>query len=397
MHNYQKTQIVKLCLLLVAMVIVILSFWYSNRIVQEVSKEEKAKIEQIALTFKQINIVEDDAYRSFLIDIIRNNNSVPVILTDDKGNIKGHRNVLNINEEKYNNDEKYKLKSDDRLKKEYERIKSVRPPIEIVILEDFKDYIYYDDSFLLKQLRYYPYIQITVIGLFLLISYLSFSNARKAEQNKVWVGMAKETAHQLGTPISSLMGWMEYAKSIDNKSNFKEDIIPEIEKDIGRLEQVAERFSKIGSEAELKEQDLRPLIKNTIEYFKKRAPKHICIEMKDSPNYKAELNAPLFNWVIENLISNALNAIKVDKGNIWIELKEENNTICIEIHDNGIGIPKSQFKNVFKPGYTTRKRGWGLGLSLANRIIEAYHKGKIFVKSSVPNKGSCFRIELKKV
>ena len=397
MHNYQKTQIVKLCLLIAALLIVMLSFWYSNRIVQEVSKEEKAKIEQIALTFKQIPLVEDDAYRSFLIDIIRNNNSVPVILTDDKGNIKGHRNVLNINEEKYNNDEKYKLKSDAQLEEEFERIKSVRPPIEIVILEDLKDYIYYDDSFLLKQLRYYPYIQITVIGLFLLISYLSFSNARKAEQNKVWVGMAKETAHQLGTPISSLMGWMEYAKSIDNKSNFKEDIIPEIEKDIGRLEQVAERFSKIGSEAELKEQDLRPLIKNTIEYFKKRAPKHICIEMKDSPNYKAELNAPLFNWVIENLISNALNAIKAERGNIWVELKEENNSICIEVHDNGIGIPKSQFKNVFKPGYTTRKRGWGLGLSLAHRIIEAYHKGKIFVKSSVPNKGSCFRIELKKV
>jgi len=192
------------------------------------------------------------------------------------------------------------------------------------------------------------------------------------------------------------MGWVEYAKSIDNKATFEDNIIPEIEKDIGRLEQVAERFSKIGSKAELNQEYLRPLIINTIEYFKKRAPKHISIEIKDSPEYKAQLNAPLFNWVIENLISNALNAIKSEKGDIWIELKEENNSIYIDVNDNGLGIPKSQFNNVFKPGYTTRKRGWGLGLSLAHRIIESYHQGRIFVKSSVPNKGSCFRIELKK-
>ena len=395
MNIYRRNYIIKLSLLLTALSIIGLSFWYSNTIVEDIAKEERSKIELIANTFREINKVEDDEYRSFLIDIIRNNNSVPVMLTDQYDNLKGHRNVMEVNDSIYSIDSVYKKKVDATLLKRLESIKNVHERIEILVYENIVDYIYYDDSLLLKQLRYYPYVQFTIIGLFLFISYMTFNNARKAEQNQVWVGMAKETAHQLGTPISSLMGWIEYYKSVKDDDSGIEKLIPEIEKDINRLEQVAERFSKIGSAPDLINHDMNLVLEKTVQYFQKRAPKHISIELYKLENAFVNINAPLFSWVIENLISNAFNAIKSDKGFIKLHITKQNGLVYIDIEDSGTGIPKTNFQTVFKPGFTTRKRGWGLGLSLAKRIIEEYHKGKIYVKESKLGTGTKFRIELK--
>ena len=395
MNIYRRNYIIKLGLLLTALTIVGLSFWYSNIIVEDIAKEERSKIEMIANTFKEINKVEDDEYRSFLIDIIRNNNTVPVMLTDKDGNLKGHRNVMEVDDSLYKLDPIYKKKVDTALIMHLESIKNVHERIEIVVFENLVDFIYYDDSVLIKQLRYFPYVQFAIIGLFLFISYMTFNNARKAEQNQVWVGMAKETAHQLGTPISSLMGWIEYYKSVKDDKTSMEELIPEIEKDINRLEQVAERFSKIGSAPDLVSQDINIELEKTVNYFQKRAPKHISIELHKLENAFANINAPLFNWVIENLVSNAFNAIKDDKGYIRLSVIKHDKEIFIDVEDSGMGITKGNQKTIFMPGFTTRKRGWGLGLSLAKRIIEEYHKGKIYVKESKLGEGTKFRIELK--
>ena len=277
------------------------------------------------------------------------------------------------------------------MKAQLNKIKLEKKPIVIYIGKNNKNYIYYKDSYLLKQLTYYPYIQLGVILLFIIVAYLAFSASRKAEQNQVWVGLTKETAHQLGTPTSSLMAWSELIK--DKLSDI--ELINELEKDVKRLEIITDRFSKIGSNPTLKITNLNNSIVAAIEYLKSRTSDKINFLI----NFPAEdilipLSQSLFEWVIENLCKNSIDAIS-DNGNIIITLKKIKYKVLIDITDTGNGIPKSKYKTIFKPGFTTKPRGWGLGLSLSKRIIENYHKGKIFVLNSEPNKGSTFRIILK--
>jgi signal transduction histidine kinase len=255
-------------------------------------------------------------------------------------------------------------------------------------------FVYYHDSFVLTQLKVFPYIQLSVIALFLMVAYTAFNTSRKSEQNQVWVGLAKETAHQLGTPISSLMAWTELMKE---KFDAEDDpLIAEMENDIRRLEIVADRFSKIGSQPVLEEHSVYDVVKDFVDYFKVRVSNKIHFEIHGNPLLKAGLNIPLFDWVLENLLKNAVNAIE-NTGEIKVDISgsKTRNQIYIDVTDTGKGIPRSKFETVFQPGYTTRKRGWGLGLSLTRRMVENYHSGQIFVKDSEIGKGTTFRIVLK--
>lgn len=316
---------------------------------------------------------------SFISEVVLNSASVPVIYADSSGEVI-----------EYGNLDSGKVAEPGYLAAQIDIMKDQNEPIEIELEEGVVNYIYYKDSLLLQQIQYYPYVQLGIIAFFLLVAYYAFSNARKAEQNQVWVGMSKETAHQLGTPISSLVGWVEYFKEQD----INPKVIAELEKDIGRLELITERFSKIGSKPDLHPQPIGPVLQEAVDYLKTRASKQVVfsLEMEQQPLH-AQINPPLFNWVIENLVKNALDAME-GRGEITISVSQQGDKLAIDVSDTGKGIPKSRFNSVFQPGYSTKKRGWGLGLSLTKRIIENYHKGKIFVKSSVIGKGTTFRILL---
>jgi len=266
-------------------------------------------------------------------------------------------------------------------------------PIKIILSDKLTQYVYYEDSIILTQLTYYPYIQLAVIFLFILVAYIAFSASRRAEQNQVWVGMAKETAHQLGTPISSLMAWIELLKL----QKIDKEILVEVTKDIKRLEIVTERFSKIGSDTPLVPVNIVEILNNAINYMQSRTSSKIKFirNFSDFNELMVPLNPALFEWVIENLCKNAIDAME-GSGTIEVSLYDQMQIIFIDFKDTGRGIPKSKYKTVFQPGFTTKKRGWGLGLSLSKRIIEVYHNGKIFVKSSEMNIGTTFRITLKK-
>ena len=264
-------------------------------------------------------------------------------------------------------------------------------PIKVTLDQNRAGLIYYEDSKVLQQLRYYPYVQFFIIGLFLLVAYLLFSTFRRAEQNQVWVGMAKETAHQLGTPLSSLMAWMELLEAQGVDAN----TLTELNKDVKRLETITDRFSKIGSEAELVPYSVLEVVTGVADYLRPRVSRRVAITVNcEEPGLTAPLNRPLFEWVIENLMKNAIDAMK-GEGSIDLTVTKQNRMIVIDVADSGSGIPPSKFKTVFQPGYTTKKRGWGLGLSLVKRIVESYHHGKIFVKSSELGKGTTFRIMVK--
>ncbi len=390
MNIYSQKQRWKALLLLAAIIIGGASLWYTNRLVNRISEEEKKKVELWAQGTRELANLPDNFGEegstdfgdiSFVFDVIKNNNTVPVILTDEKDNVLSHRNLDSLKAEK----EEY---VDQRLLS----MKKDRPPIKIQLLNGQSNFIYYEDSLLLKQLRVYPYFQLGVIALFLLVSYLAFSTSRKAEQNQVWVGMAKETAHQLGTPLSSLMAWMEYLRMKGTDPEY----ITEISKDIDRLNTITERFSKIGSAPVLKEEDLIFVLNHIADYIRTRtsAKVSITVENKTGEAVMVPLNPPLFEWVIENLLKNAIDAMS-GAGTIHICVTEVKNTAVIDISDSVKGMSKSIYKNIFKPGFTTKTRGWGLGLSLSKRIIEEYHNGSIFVKSSELNKGTVFRIILK--
>jgi signal transduction histidine kinase len=272
-------------------------------------------------------------------------------------------------------------------------MKEENEPIIITISETQKQYLYYGDSILLENLKYYPIVQFGVIFLFILVAYLAFNSSRNSEQNQVWVGMSKETAHQLGTPISSLMAWVELLKM----QNIDEKLIQEFEKDTERLQKITERFSKIGSIPELVRTDVGETIRSTVEYLKTRSSGKIkfILDFDQDKRYEAPLNSSLFSWVIENLCKNAIDAMN-NSGTIQVSIMEKADQLFIEVSDTGKGISKAYFKTVFQPGFTTKKRGWGLGLSLAKRIVENYHKGKIFLKQSEINKGTTFKIVLNK-
>ncbi|MCH8902836.1 MAG: HAMP domain-containing histidine kinase [Bacteroidetes bacterium] len=376
----------KLFLMISATMIVAGSLWYTNKLVQRISEEERKNVQLWAdatsLVITTADDAAEDANFAFLFQIIELNETVPIILTDGEDNILNFRNLDSA---------KIASKS-EYLPRQLKIMKAQKERIEIDLGNDTKNFIYYKDSDLLTMLKYYPYAQWGIITLFLLIAYLAFNAARNAEQNKVWTGLAKETAHQLGTPISSLLGWVELFKNAEPGE--RDDLISEIENDISRLEQITERFSKVGSKPVLDDHNVNKIIANTVNYLKKRSSEKVTFKVNSNGQVlNAKLNAPLFDWVIENLLKNALNALG-NEGTIQITPARKNGKVIIDVKDDGKGIPKSKFKTVFKPGYTTRQRGWGLGLSLCKRIIENYHNGKIFVKESTVDKGTTFRIVL---
>ncbi len=333
--------------------------------------------------FSELKNTMDDLIKSFISEVAVNSASVPVIYTDStKENVLASGNVDSL-----------KIKDAAYLKSTLAEMTSQNQPIEVEFGDGSKSYIFYQESMLLTQLKYYPYVMFGIIGLFLLVAYLLFSTARRVEQNQVWVGMAKETAHQLGTPLSSLIAWLEYLKS----KGLDIETSSEIEKDVKRLETITERFSKIGSVPKLDYVDLVKVLHDSVNYMKSRTSKNVAftIQAGNQDEVMAQLNVPLFEWVIENLIRNAVDAMN-GNGAITISLSDQTQFVYIDIADTGKGISKSKYKTVFEPGYTTKQRGWGLGLSLTKRIIENYHSGKIFVKSSEPDKGTTFRIVLNK-
>ena len=348
------------------------------------AKEERKSVELWAEATQKLASADINSNQdiTFLNDIIIRNTTIPIIITDSIGQIGDSRNI------KFTDRNKDKV-----LTRELRRMKEENEPITISISETEKQYLYYRDSVLLENLKYYPVVQFGVIFLFILVAYLAFSTSRNAEQNQVWVGMSKETAHQLGTPISSLMAWVELLKM----QNIDGNLIQEFEKDTQRLQKITERFSKIGSIPELLPTDVAETIRSTIEYLKTRSSGKVrfILDFDPDKSYNVPLNASLFSWVIENLCKNAIDAMN-NAGTIQISITEKADQLFIEVADTGKGIAKAYFKTVFQPGFTTKKRGWGLGLSLAKRIVENYHKGKIYLKQSEINKGSTFRIVLNK-
>jgi len=374
----------KIVLLFFAVNIAIMSLLYTNQLVRKLAIEEQNRVNQWTTAIQRLVESEDEDV-TFLMDVSRtSSNNIPIIMTDEEGTIL---NVLNLDSTRIN-DMTY-------LREELRQMKKENVPIIINYLEGRTNYVYYKNSTLLTQLKYYPYYQIGIISLFLLVSYLAFSASHRSEQNRVWVGLAKETAHQLGTPISSLIAWVDLFKETGEKPT--PEMLYEMEKDVERLRLVSERFSKIGSTPVLEDQDIKKLIDRSVNYMSTRASKKVKFDVHAEllHNCFSRVNVQLFDWVLENITKNAIDAME-GQGEINFHLSETSTLIHIDISDTGKGISSSKTKDVFKPGFTTKKRGWGLGLSLAKRIIEEYHRGKIFVKESAPGKGTTFRITLRK-
>jgi signal transduction histidine kinase len=377
---YSQKQRWKTLLLFAAILIGTASLWYTNKLVKRLSDEERKKIELWAEATRRTANIDDKSDPGFLAMIIGENTTIPVILTDSLFQPISSRNLDS-------------LKSLDTayLVEEVEVMRRQHEPIE-VSAPNLKQFVLYKDSEVLVRLRYYPYLQLAVIALFLIVSYLAFSSSRKAEQNQVWVGMAKETAHQLGTPLSSMMAWLELLKMKGTGTEYTS----EIQKDIERLQTITERFSKIGSAPALKKEDVLSVVGHSVEYIRTRSSDKTTFNV-EGPSYQvfAPMNVPLFEWVVENLLKNALDAME-GTGSINIRVSDQQQFVYIDVSDTGKGIPKASYKTIFKPGYTTKSRGWGLGLSLTKRIIEEYHDGQIFVKSSEIGKGTTFRLVLNK-
>ena len=393
MDIYLKRRRWKLVLLIVAIVIGVASLLYTNWLTDKMAHEERNKVELWAEATKRLSDapvktnsseMEDlnTKYLNFLSKVTTQNTTIPIIIVDKDGSFNLDANIH------------YKKERREQvLKKELKKMKAYSAPIPIELSEESTQYLYFRESNLLRNLRYYPFVQLIVIIIFILVAYFAFNATQRAEQNQVWVGMSKETAHQLGTPISSLMAWIELLKLQDVDQN----LVKEFEKDTQRLEKITERFSKIGSKPELLHLNVVEVLTSTVDYLKTRSSNKIKFEtsFNDDDIIIAPLNAALFSWVIENLCKNAIDAID-NHGTISIIVKEKDNAVNIDVTDTGKGVHKSQFKTIFQPGFSTKKRGWGLGLSLAKRIIENYHKGKIFIKWSEIGKGTTFRIVLNK-
>ena len=378
---YTRKETWKFWLLVFAIIIGISSLFVTNSLVKSLAYEEKKKIEIWAYATNQMVNISDDGNFSLAIKVMESNENIPIILADENDSILNYRNLNPINEI-----------TDEYLQKQLAIMKEQNEPIEIQVFEDYKQLLYYKDSILLTRLRYYPMFQLGLITLFMFIAYLAFSSARKAEQNQVWAGMAKETAHQLGTPLSSLMAWVELLKSKEETK----DMVLEMEKDVSRLETITDRFSKIGSKPTLKDENIVQVVVEATNYLKSRLPEKVLIELhSETSSIIVPVSVVLLNWVIENICKNAVDAMK-GEGLIKIEMEEDESYVKIQINDTGKGIEPELISSIFKPGVTSKKRGWGLGLSLSKRIIEEYHKGKIFVKSSEEGKGTTFSILLQK-
>ena len=383
MNAYRNKIFWKTFILVCATLIGGISLYYTNVLARSMADEEQKRMQIWAEATRQIIISNNENEITFCLEIIRNNTTIPVILTDDDDNVISTMNIpdLKANDTTYY----HELLADMAAKHD---------PIVINLPENHKNFIYYDDSTVLKQLAHFPFIQMSIIAIFLLVAYLAFSSSRRAEQNKVWIGMSKETAHQLGTPISSLMAWIEILKQDESNASY----VVEMQKDIDRLQVIADRFSKIGSLPTLQPCNLSEAINTAVGYMRTRVSSNITLDVKDSTSHSVmvRLNTSLFNWVIENMIKNAIDAME-GKGCITIKLNETLKFAEILITDTGKGLAKNQFKAIFSPGYTTKERGWGLGLSLVQRIVNEYHRGKIAVQSSELGVGTTFRILLPKV
>lgn len=398
MNSYEQKRRWKFILLAFAITIAGTSLWYTNYLVKNISNAERTRAEVWAKSTKNIIDMPDvnDEFITFIYSI-RDSLSVPAIVTNEKGSIMTWKG-LDSTKTNFKLEESGNLKYDPvYFKNQLAEMKAQHPePIEIDLnrFTDEKWYVYYKDSTLLMQLRVFPYIQLTVIAIFLLVAYLVFSSSRRSEQNQVWVGMAKETAHQLGTPISSLMAWIELLKS--RYATEGDTLILEMENDVKRLEIITDRFSKIGSKPVLQNHVVYDVIMEYVAYFRVRTSEKIELVVKGDQHAEALLNIPLFDWVLENLLKNAINAIDT-YGKIEISITEHlaKEQVFIDVCDTGKGIPRTKFETIFQPGFTTRKRGWGLGLSLTKRIVENYHSGQIFVKDSEIGKGTTIRIILK--
>lgn len=379
---------VKILLVLAAIIIAVVSLMVSNILVEDLSREERNRMQVWAQALHALNNADESTDLSLVLSVIQANNTIPVIVLDSDHNVMDYRNIDIEADNKADSTEFVALLG----KRMYDSGRYIQ--IQLSNSDTLNNYqlVCYDESIMLKRLFSYPYVQLGVVLIFVVIAIFALLSSKRAEQNKVWVGLSKETAHQLGTPISSLMAWVEILKE-----NYPDDdLIPEMDKDVKRLERIAERFSKIGSLPEPVASSMNVVLEHVIEYMEKRTSKKVTIE-RHYPDHEVivRMNASLFEWVIENLCKNAVDAME-GSGHISLKLIDEGSKVVIEVADNGKGIKKKDLRHVFMPGFTTKKRGWGLGLSLAKRIVEEYHHGKIFVKSSELGKGTTFRIELNK-
>ena len=389
----------KILLLLIALVIAGGTLFYTQNLVKKLQERERNIVELYAKGIEYVaNSSSADADLTFLFDNIIKPIDFPIILTDidDNVSLESKSDIKNV---KFDSTlSKNELKS--FLQNFVKEIDQIHQPINVTYADTIiLQRIHYGDSELIKQLKFYPYLQIIIAALFIIIGYIGFSQIKRSEQSNIWVGMAKETAHQFGTPISSLMGWIEMMKMNYQKPDAVLDITEEISSDVDKLNKITYRFSKIGSKPEIKNQIVFEEVKKVTEYFNRRLPqtgKTVELTVSGNQTCCAQMNGELFEWVLENLIKNALDAMESKNGKINIDILESKKNIEIEVSDNGKGIDLRRRKDVFRPGYSTKKRGWGLGLSLSKRIVEGYHGGKIFVKYSAPGEGTTFKIQLKK-
>lgn len=366
-------------------VIVVASLLYTNHLVDVLKQEERQKVEHWArATMLMVDIETEDRSFDLVWSLIENNENIPVLITNEQGDVLAARN---FDERRFS-----VLMSDSvALNKMIEKLADKHQPLKIDVGEGGIQYIYYDDSILLKKLSIFPYALWSVIAVVLIFAVFAFTAESRAEQNRVWAGLSKETAHQLGTPISSLMALKEILK----EQYADDEVVVEVEKDVERLNTIAERFSKIGSKPVLEKTQLEPVLTRAVEYMRRRTSSKVAYTINCSQEVVALVNVPLFEWVIENLCKNAVDAMEGEGAIALTADVAKNEMIFIDIADTGKGIDRKNFRDVFKPGYTTKKRGWGLGLSLAKRIVEEYHGGKIYVKTSEIGKGTTFRIVIR--
>ena len=378
--NLSFNNIIFKALVVLALMIVGITLWYTNNLANKLKKEEYSKVALWAKATKELSNISNSNYDiSFVFEVVNNNTTVPAIHTNSQGEIIAHRNIS-------------KSGNNIDLEKELTLMSRKYSPIEIELIDGTKEFIYYKDSRLLQQLKQFPFFMLSIIGAFMLIAYFAFSNARVAQQNKVWTGMAKETAHQIGTPLSSLIGWIEYLK----QKKLSESITKEMEKDVDRLTVIASRFSKIGSSPILEAKNIVSLLKKSANYMQQRLSSKIDIQVySNKPTISTRLNTDLFEWVIENIIKNSADAIS-EKGTISINVTDAEKQVLIDIVDDGKGIKQALFSEIFKPGFTSKKRGWGLGLSLVKRIVKDYHGGMVKILKSNPYKETILRIVLNK-
>ena len=362
---------VKILLVVAAVIIAVVSLLVSHYLVRDLQREERAKMETWAEALQALNTADETTDLTLVLNVIQSNNTIPVIVVNSEGGIDDFRNIQDT------------LHIEAYARRMMQAGDTIRIASQLVC---------FDESTMLKRLTQWPYVQLGIVMIFVVVAIFALLSSKKAEQNNVWVGLSKETAHQLGTPISSLMAWVEILK----EQHPEDALIPEMDKDVKRLERIAERFSKIGSLPEPVDSSMNEVLDHVVDYMDRRTSKKVEMVCR-LPDHDVivKMNASLFEWVIENLCKNAVDAME-GSGRIVLTLTEESGRVAIEVQDNGKGIRKKDVKNVFTPGFTTKKRGWGLGLSLARRIVEEYHKGRIFVKQSEVGKGTTFRIELKK-